>query len=117
MEVQGDLAVVEQQYAELLQELADLYQVRELLRRSQTEPAQLGTDTHPSRSGRAPSRRRSTRGDNAMGGSAATTMSVRSMLRVVHGGQETETAPAMRLAQKQGTRALLQVVDGGRAAS
>ena len=111
----GELAAIENRYAELLQELADLYHVRAQLKRAAAErgAAEPATDeAHAAEPGElvvgTPRR------GKAKGGKESLRMLTGG---VGQAGDESFVNPAHRLASKQGTRAQLCLMTGGRAAS
>jgi hypothetical protein len=118
-ELAGDLAAIETRYAELLQELADLYQLRAQLKRATATMAGATADAEGAQPVEVVAT--ATKRGKATGGKPA--------LRIIAGGLsrtdgEADSAmvvnPAHRLAAQQaqqGTRAQLRLVAGGRAAS
>lgn len=130
IELSRELAMVDARYAELLQELAGLYQIREQLRRALSgagdaarQPAARrrasvagGTTPQFPASGRSRRRAAARISAPAIETALGDTLEKTPALRIVHGAGE-ETTLAVRQARKQGTRPQLRLVDGGRAAS
>ena len=112
-ELAGDLAAIETRYAELLSELADLYQLRAQLKRAAAERG--GTEPATDEAHPADEVVRTPRRAKAKGGKRALRMLAGGLAKF--GDDEALVNPAHRLASKQGTRALLRLMTGGRAAS
>ncbi len=109
MAVRDQLVAADARYAALLGELADLFRLRERLRR---ELAAVGQSEPTPEPPATPA----TTATSAMTADTAAT-SAPPPLHVLSGGAATGATPALRLAQKQGTRAHLRVVEGGLVAS
>ncbi len=122
MAVRDQLVAADARYAALLGELADLFRLREHLRRElaaagQSEstpepPVTLVTPVTPVKPVTP-----ATPVTTARTAATATPTSTPLALHVLSGGAAAGATPALRLAQKQGTRAHLRVVEGGLVAS